>query len=174
MSELQPSADASLDRVEPHLATLRRLVLARVGRDVAEDVVQDVALAAVQSPSFPQEDADQRRWLCRVALRQCALHWRRSGREHTSADTSQCASDALDDPIHWLLARESRGQVAAAIRNIAQDARQLVIDKFVHRKTYEQIASARGITRDAAEYRVQAAKRTLKRAILEQGFESES
>lgn len=154
---------------QPHADLLNRIVAARVPESVVDDVMQEVSLAALRCQDFPKVPEQQRQWLSCVAVRQCALYWRKRPREQSSdRETLQYFEDPEDDPLQWLLARESAQQLHDAIAQLDDEHRQLLIQKFVLGKSYEKISKERSITRHSVEYRIESAKRSLRKLLLSQ------
>lgn len=169
-----PSAGAWL---HPHRGWLARFILSRLRHDPAsaDDVLQDVSLAAWRSPTRPQADTDLRNWLCRIAIRQCALSVRRrtrarqltlrAGREPDSNGAAQ-----VHDPIHWLVAGEDQASIRRAYQCLDENNRTLLTWKYLEHQTYRQIAARLGLTVDAAEYRVVKARAQLRHHLTVAGL----
>lgn len=156
----EPSPAPTIAAVDPaELGRLRDIVAKRVPGDSIDEVLQETALAVMQSDSVPNDPIQRSRWLCGVAIRQCVYYWRRESKHSRCEKMDQAIessdlSDQQTDPFRWLLERESQQQVRDAIMQLDDESRQLLIHKFLHRRTYPQIASALSVTRHIAEYRV--------------------
>ena len=170
MESVEAQSEPVVHLLTSHLPMLRRVVNARVPVAFVDDIVQEVVLAGAESNQFPEIQAEQQKWLCRVALRQCALFWRKQSR-HSKVDSLELTEDkSLNDPIHWLIARESAQQVKLAISKLDVEFRNILMLKFVEKLTYEQLAERFQITRHAAEYRVRVAKRELQSIVQDMGL----
>lgn len=170
MESIETPTKPNLDHLATHLPMLKRVVGKRVPTELIEDIVQEVILAGAESNRFPELVKDQQNWLCRVALRQCALFWRKQSRQQQIEAMKSADDPGKDDPIHWLIARESAQQMKLAILKLDNDARRILSMKFVDRLTYDQIASRLQISRHSAEYRVQTAKRELRSIVHDMGL----
>lgn len=159
------------DVLASHLPLLRSVVSPRVPAEVADDIVQEVVLAAAKSEQFPAAFREQQNWICRVALRQCALHWRRHARNSGVESFEHTENKTLADPINWLIARESARQIQDAIANLSDESRTVLMRKIVDKFTYEQLAEHLQITRHAAEYKVRVAKKELRSLMQQRGLD---
>ena len=140
---------------------------------LAEDVVQEVSLAAFRSSRRPTAGEELKHWLCRVTLRQCALAIRGRVRASKTVENAQAVSPAtapLEDPIYWLIATEDQQLVRQAMTRLDANQRQLLQLKYIEHKTYDQIATLVGGTRHAIEYQVLKARQTLRRHLNDLGL----
>src|SRR5262249_59483699 len=97
VTALPPSAEGSVGRpvslridwatsLAEHDRWLRAAVLARLGeRQAVDEVMQEVALAAVAQRAPLTDPARVGAWLYRLAVRQALLYRRRRGRPHPPA-----------------------------------------------------------------------------------------
>ncbi|MCA9267276.1 MAG: hypothetical protein KDA41_02340, partial [Planctomycetales bacterium] len=70
-----------------HAPWLRTIIAARLGEPAAiDDVLQEVALAAVKQAAPLADAAKVSPWLYRLAVRQCLLHRRKRGRQRKLVD----------------------------------------------------------------------------------------
>ena len=68
--------------VETHRRWLRTVVYSRVDNaDAVEEVMQNVALAAIEQHPSLDDESKAPAWLYRVAVRQALLHRRKRGRD---------------------------------------------------------------------------------------------
>src|SRR5262245_20086684 len=111
-----------------HDRWLRTVALARVREPQAVDeVIQEVALAAVKQ-SAPLTDAGKvAPWLYRLVVLQSLLYRRKCGRRRRLYDryTQRVTSGDLDppatpDPLIWLIAQERQGLIRRALAQIAR------------------------------------------------------
>lgn len=165
--------------ITPHRSWLLRLVRSRLAPSplsddaTAEDVVQEVSLAAVRSENRPTEADELRNWLCRIALRQCSLVLRKGVRSQAVIDgAAPLLADRPPtiDPIDWLIADEDQSLIRDAMQQITEDSRTVLAWKYVDRLDYQTIAKRLGVTRHTAEYRVVKARNELRREMTELGL----
>lgn len=172
--------DAPPSLLERHRGWLTRVISARAGSvDAVDEVLQEVAVAVARSGHPPAGETEERPWLCAIAIRQCALRLRKAVRraqllvlaaERLPRDA---ASRLQDDPIYWLVRRESSALVAKALEALDRDQRSLIEAKYVEGMTYQAIATRLGVPRHVAEYRVTVAKRLLRGLLVDSGLDEE-
>src|SRR6516225_6004141 len=103
-----------------HDRWLRRVVSSRLGEPQAVDeVMQDVALAAVAQRSPLHNPARVAVWLYRLAVRHVLIYRRKSGRhrglvDRYAARSSRNEVDAAPSPLTWLLLDERQKLVQDA------------------------------------------------------------
>src|SRR4051794_16474981 len=111
---------------------LRTAVLARLGeRQAADEVLQEVALAAVAQRAPLADPARLAAWLYRLAVRQTLLYRRRQGRRRRLVGRYALRlgdATANPDPLGWLLLDERRVLVREALARLpARDAEILLL-----------------------------------------------
>lgn len=161
-----------------HDRWLRTVVLARIGqhgagadRSAIDEVMQEVALAAVRQQA-PLADAGKvAPWLYRLALTQSLLYRRRLGRGRKLA--ARYAERQIDlrpesrEPLDWLLADERRSLVRDALMNLpARDAEMLLL-KYTESWSYKQLAEHLGISHSAVEARLHRARERMRQLLAE-------
>lgn len=150
-----------------HEAWLRKVVRGRLGQaDLVDDVMQNVALAALRGEQRPRDPAKVAPWLYRVAVKQCLMQRRSLGRRRKltlqlSARPGEF-SRADDDPLLWLLGRERREAVRAALGRLSDIDRELLILKHTEQWTYQQLADRLGVSVHTIEYRLLQARKRLR------------
>lgn len=157
--------------LQEHDRWLRSIVYNRLGEAGAvEDVMQEVALAAVRQ-SAPIKDATKvAPWLYRLAVRQTLLYRRKMGRARNlvkryAERKRPTEQDQNGTPLDWLLSGE-RGELVrkclSRIRNADAEILQL---KYQKDWNYHQIAEHLGITHSAVEARLHRARARLRKEI---------
>ncbi|RIK79788.1 MAG: RNA polymerase subunit sigma-24 [Planctomycetota bacterium] len=155
-----------------HDRWLRTIVLARTGEPQAVDeVMQEVALAAVRQRSPLADPTKVAPWLYRLAVRQSLLYRRRMGRKRrreqgygeeyrpTEEDTRGY------DPLGWLLAEERRSLVRTAIARLPRKDAEILLLKYTEGWSYHDIAAHVGISHSAVESRLHRARAQLRRQL---------
>lgn len=96
------SAHQNIDRlVKQHAETLYLYALMRVGKkDLAEDIVQDTLLAALQSWQTFAGESSERTWLIGI-LRHKILDFFRQNRSQESIDDQSWQKEYFDKARHW-------------------------------------------------------------------------
>jgi RNA polymerase sigma-70 factor (ECF subfamily) len=161
-----PSALAEHDR------WLRTVVRARVGQaSTVDDVMQEVALAAVRQQSPLLDPSKLAPWLYRLALTQSLLHRRKQGRwrKLTARFAERMPPSDFDrrspDPLEWLLAAESQKLVREAVARLPGRDIEILLLKYTENWTYAQLAERLGTTESAVESRLHRARSRLRRHL---------
>ncbi|MEX2173023.1 MAG: sigma-70 family RNA polymerase sigma factor [Pirellulaceae bacterium] len=153
-----------------HERWLRTVVLARLGGPQgADEVMQEVALAAVRQAAPLADAAKVAPWLYRLALRQALLYRRRCGRRRRlnaryadQLPPGEFGQDRAHDPLDWLLAEERRLQVRQALELLPPRDAEILLLKYTEQWSYHQIATHLGIGHSAVEARLHRARRRLR------------
>ena len=155
-----------------HDRWLRTVVLARLREwQAVDEVLQEVALAAVKQ-SAPLADASKiAPWLYRLAVRQALLYRRKCGRRRRLigryAEQTQPAGDAAPatSPLGWLVAEERRGIVRQALAELPPRDAEILLLKYTEDWNYHQIADRLGISHAAVEARLHRARGRLRHQL---------
>jgi RNA polymerase sigma-70 factor (ECF subfamily) len=179
----EPKAPGALDwgtTLAAHQGWLRRVVAARLGEPQAVDeVMQDVALAAVAQEAPLANPARVGVWLYRLAVRRVLLHRRRSGRHRSLVDryaarTRKSAIEATASPLSWLLLDERRRLVGDALRRLPPRDAQLLSLKYAEGCTARDLAARLGVTVGTIETRLHRARHRLRAELAEMAAEFEA
>lgn len=165
------SAPAALDWssiLMHHERWLRTVVFWRLrDRQAVDDVLQDVALAAVRQAA-PLADASRvAPWLYRLAVRHVLLHRRRCGRQRKllaryESDWLPWSKSAVPQPLDWLLSEERRAAVRAALEVLPVRDSEILLLKYTENWSYQQIAEHLGVSHSAVEARLHRARARLR------------
>lgn len=109
-----------------------------VGRNLAEDLVQEVFLRAYQHIEGFRGEASLRRWLLRIATN-CALKRRQRLRCEEEKIQSLPAPDPVPDPQERLLDDEARRDAAQALERLGDKDRRILALREIHGLSYDQI-----------------------------------
>jgi RNA polymerase sigma-70 factor (ECF subfamily) len=152
-----------------HQRWLRTVVLARLGDSHGvDDVMQEVALAAVRQRAPLKERDKLAPWLYRLAVLQALLYRRRRGRARKLTDryadrVQPTEADArTPDALDWLLQDERRAAVRVALDRLAPRDAEILLLKYVEDWSYHQIAAHLGIGHAAVETRLHRARKRLR------------
>ncbi len=157
-----------------HDRWLRTVAYARL-RDAAcvDEVMQEVALAAVRQAA-PLSDANKvAPWLYRLTVRQVLLLRRRMGRRRKLLDryVQRCRPTDFDphspDPLAWLLADERRQMVRRALRKLSDRDAEILLLKYTENWNYHRIAEHLGISHSAVEARLHRARQRLRNELAQ-------
>jgi RNA polymerase sigma-70 factor (ECF subfamily) len=156
-----------------HERWLRTAVLARLGEhQAADEVLQEVALAAVAQRSPLADPNKLAAWLYRLAVRQTLLYRRRQGRRHRLTcryairNGEATAGAQVVDPLAWLLLDERRQLVRAALERLTRRDAEILLLKYTEDWSYRELATHLGLTEAAVEARLHRARTRLRAALV--------
>jgi RNA polymerase sigma factor (sigma-70 family) len=172
------SAEANMQPIDwqavltQHDRWLRTVVLARVGeRAAVDEVMQEVALAAVRQKAPIEDPAKVGSWLYRVAVMQSLLYRRKRGRGRKLVQrfADRLPADAREprstDPLAWLLDDERRGLVRQAIGRLKRRDAEILLLKYTEDWSYQQLADHLGISGSAVEARLHRARARMRQEL---------
>ncbi len=152
-----------------HNRWLRTVVFARVREPGAvDDVMQEVALAAVRQSAPLADPAKVAPWLYRLAVHQSLLYRRKCGRQRRLA--SRYADRVLPadgiarshNPLDWLLHTERCQLVRNALGQLAARDSEILWLKYSEGWSYHKIADHLGVSHSAVETRLHRARQRLR------------
>ena len=148
---------------------LRTVVFARVGdASAVDEVMQEVALAAVRQSAPINDVTKVGPWLYRLAIRQSLLFRRKIGRQRKLTDRYAQRFQPLESdnrgvgPLSWLLQDERRSQVRRAMGQLRRKDAEILLLKYTEHWNYHQIAEHLGISHSAVEARLHRARQRLR------------
>jgi RNA polymerase sigma factor (sigma-70 family) len=157
--------------LESNRRWLATVIRARLSdQQAAEDVLQEVAVAAIRQASKPTDPAKVAPWLYRIALRKVINHHRSVGRRRRLIDGAIASGLAREktseaEPGEWLMRKESNKNISDMIQRLEPHDRQILLLKYSEGWGYQELAEHLGITIKTVEYRLLKARRSL-RALL--------
>ncbi len=154
-----------------HDRWLRSIVYNRLGEPAAvEDVMQEIALAAVRQSSPIRESDKVAPWLYRLAIRQTLLYRRKMGRARNL--TKRYADrvlptdqDRSGSPLDWLLSVERGELVRRSLSRIRPEDAMILQLKYQQDLNYHEIAEKLGISHSAVEARLHRARSRFRKEI---------
>ena len=151
-----------------HDRWLRTVVFARVGEvQAVDEIMQEVALAAVRQKA-PINDVEKvTPWLYRLAVTHSLLYRRKQGRRRKLIDRYVQRNQPTEyarsaDPLEWLLAKERREQIRKAMQRIPRRDAEILLLKYTEDWSYRQLAGRLGISESAVEARLHRARLRLR------------
>ncbi len=167
-----PAGTAGIDwpnALKEHERWLRVVVCARLGEPQAiDEVMQEVALAAVRQKAPLGDPAKVAPWLYQLAVRQSLLYRRKQGRRRKMIDRYAArfrpteADSRQADPLGWLLNEERRSQVRAAMARLPKRDAEILMLKYNEDWSYQALAERLGISHSAVEARLHRARGRLR------------
>lgn len=155
-----------------HDRWLRTVVAARLGEPQAVDeVMQEVAVAAVEQKAPIEDPQKVAPWLYRLAVTQSLLYRRRMGRKRkltgryaerfrpTERDTRQL------EPLDWLLAQERQVLIRQAMTELPSRDAEILMLKYTQQWSYKDLAEHLDISESAVEARLHRARKRLRNQL---------
>ena len=168
-----PTADEGLLRAlySEHGGPLLGYVLRLTGGDrlQAEDVVQETLLRAWRAPEVLTSGTSARGWLFTVARRIVIDDWRASSRrpEYVTDEVPEQPADDVVDAVATQTV--DRQLVAAAVRTLSVEHREVLHECYFRGSSVAQAAEALGVPPGTVKSRTHYALRALRLAIEEMG-----
>lgn len=152
-----------------HGRSLRLAILARVrDRHAADEILQEVALAAVAQKSPIRDLARLGAWLRQLAVRQALLYRRGRGRRLRMVERQARRMESRDgesisaDPLDWLVRDERAGLVRSALSRLPPRDAEVLLLKYLEGWDYRTLADHLGTTTSAIEARLHRARAKLR------------
>ena len=169
LSRLARSDPSVLDDiVTAYRGRISRLVYRLLGwDDDAEDVVQDVFLAAIKSLKSFRGQSSLATWLMAIAVNRCRTYRRRrllrmrSLRRLFAQGPVRTSKPPDDAPLR----RETFDQVQKAMRSLPVRLREVAVLRYLEEMPIDEIAQVLGISRNAVEVRGHRARNRLKKML---------
>jgi RNA polymerase sigma-70 factor, ECF subfamily len=159
---------------------LRRVVAARLDEPQAVDeVMQDVALAAVAQRSPLVNPARAAVWLYRLAVRHVLMYRRRIGRQRSMVHRyairkAPSETDSSPSPLAWLVSDERQQLVQAALRRLPSRDAEILVLKYAEGYEARDLAARLGATVSIIEARLHRARRRLRAELAAMAAEFEA
>jgi RNA polymerase sigma factor (sigma-70 family) len=152
-----------------HADEILRYAHARLGPDLAEDVVAETFLAAfARRDSYDTARADARPWLYGIAVRQIGRH-RRAGARRLRLLRSMPAEPAGEDESGRAAERATaealRPRLAAVLSGLSRDDRELLLLVAWAGLGYAESAEAMGLTVSAVKSRLNRIRTRTRKAL---------
>lgn len=156
-----------------HDRWLRTALFARL-RDAQEvdDVMQEVALAAVAQKAPLRDPNKVAPWLYRLAIRQSLLYRRKVGRRRKLVDRYADRVVPTErprhaDPLEWLLADERRALIRRALASLSRRDAEILLLKYTEGWSYRRLAEHLGISESAVEARLHRARKRMRAELVD-------
>ncbi len=158
--------------LQRHGRWLRTVALARVGTSAAaDDVMQEVAAAAVEKGHQLRDPASVAAWLYRLVVVGALQYRRRQGRRRKLIEryADQFSSSNRDsrerNPLDWLLADEQKTLVRKALEQLPRRDAEILLLKYSEDWSYRQLAEHLGLSTSAVEARLHRARQKMRRVL---------
>lgn len=174
MSDVDPQPPCEPD-VSGVLASnrgwLRSVIVARLGdAGGAEDVLQDVSVAAIEQKSPLRDKSAVTAWLYQLAIRQVMQFRRKLGRQRkrlvAAAAIEETKHNEPIDPLVWLLSTERRDLIREGLSRLSGGDREVLVLKYIEGWSYRQIAERTQKTEGAVESQLHRARGRLREHLI--------
>ncbi len=159
--------------LDEHRGWLQTVVRSRlIEPDAVDDVMQEVAVAAIRQRSPIEDHRKVAPWLYRVAVRQVQLYRRKKGRTRKLVGRYRerlgpaDAKPQAPDPLAWLISEERRELLRLALNNLPRRDAEILMLKYSGEWSYRQLAGHLGISLSAVEARLHRARRRLRSELI--------
>lgn len=162
---------AVVQALSDHGRWLRTVLAARgVEQHALDEVMQEVATAALRGVDRVRDPRKLPAWLYRLAIVETLLYRRRTGRRRKLIDryaTSGAAPhEAVErDPLAWLLVEEIGQLVRQAIATLHRRDAEILLLKYTEDWSYQQLSHRLGISHSAVEARLHRARGRMRTAL---------
>ncbi|MGC8553281.1 MAG: RNA polymerase sigma factor [Phycisphaerae bacterium] len=167
----------AFEALRMHGPWLRAVAIARLKTtDGADDVMQDVAAAAMRNWSTLQSVHSARPWLYKLTVRAALMHRRSLGRARrrvqeaadlTRARGASRGAAAFANPLDALLASERSEHLRQAMARLPARDAELLMMKHVDDCSYREIAERLGVTSAVVEMRLFRIRQKLRAMLTE-------
>jgi RNA polymerase sigma-70 factor (ECF subfamily) len=135
-------------------------------RQAVDEVLQEVAIAALRHGPMRLASGEVSAWLYRVAVRQALLQRRRAARSERRlaeyARRVEVGHTGGGDPLRWLLADEEAALVREALLRLSRADRELLLLKYTDNWSCKDLAAHLGIRLTTVETRLLRARERLR------------
>lgn len=136
--------DAFDSLVERHRKRVYSLVCRLASPAEADDLAQEVFIAAYKAlPNF-RGDSTFSTWIYRIAVHVCSHHLRKRRLDTTDLDEQEPDQYQGHNPEHLAISGELQEQVRSAIEQLPYKLRLVVVLRDLHGLSYEEIAQIVG------------------------------
>jgi RNA polymerase sigma-70 factor (ECF subfamily) len=130
--------------VERHRSRIYGLVCRLTGTGEADDLAQDVFVAAYRSLRSFRGEAAFGTWLYRIAIHTCSHHLRRRRPQALELDEMLPDDRREGDPLARAMQDELQGIVRRAIHELPYKLRVVIVLRDLHGMSYDEIAAVVG------------------------------
>ena len=160
-------AGAFHDLIDRHAGWLFRVAVSMVGsREDAEDLMQEVFLAASRGIAKFEERSSVKTWLRSILLNHVSKLYRsRRVRRHWSLDDERgemVRSDLEAGAATPAAAIESKVDVQSMLQALSEEHREVIVLREIDGLSYEEMAKLLGVPRGTVESRLHRARQQLK------------
>jgi len=136
-------------------------------RGLAEEVLQDVMLAAWEHAANFRGESKVRTWLLTIARHRAINTQRRAAPDFVPLDESTYTADTT--PLEKIERKNQRQALQAAIQQLPPFHQEILVLIFYHQLSGPEVAEVLGVTVGTVKSRLHRAKEMLRRIMLSMG-----
>jgi len=156
--------NAALDEIEEHIPRLRRYARYLVGNpEMADDLVQDTLLRAVDKIHLWQPGSNMRAWLFSIMHNMHVTNCRKNARRPTHLAASTEVTDIPDRSNQF--ERVQVTEMAAALEKLSPDHREVLLLIVIEGLAYEEAAEILEIAIGTVRSRLSRARESLRHQL---------
>ena len=138
---------------------------------LSQDAAQEAFVAAYHELPNLRDPELFPAWFRKVVFKYCDRITRKKQFETTSIENTMLASKS-PDPLTTLEQKESQSQIFTAINQLPEEERQILTLFYMGEHTYTEIASFLNVSENTVTNRLRAARKRLKKGLIEMTKES--
>ena len=175
----QGDSDALQQLYLRYVDRLYSLIFHQVGRNkaVAEDIVQETFIAALNSASKFRGRSQFYTWLCSIAYHKITDFYRQQGRENQHAEppskipAKELEQIAVSEPtiLSKIESQEAQQTVEQALSRLPLDYRQALLFKYVEQMPVSEISLVMRRSPKSVEGLLTRARQTLRATLVKSG-----
>jgi RNA polymerase sigma-70 factor (ECF subfamily) len=180
--ELIPLPATPQEALRMHGAWLRAVAIARLrGFEGTDDVMQDVAIAAMRNWATLRTAANAKAWLYRLTVRAALMHRRTLGRARKRVNEAMATYTAEHgvtegtrserqgaEPLGALLSSERHAHLRLAMSRLPVKDLEMLLLKHVDDCSYQEIGKRLGVTAGVVQMRLFRARQKLREMLLQE------
>jgi len=162
-------------RYQRRVAITIRSVIGDLSQDDIADIAQDIFLLVYKSLGSFRGDSQFGTYLTRIALRHCyreskrrkrrgSLFFSIDGASDDRPSDERFASDARTD--RGIIAGERKGEVLAALSELPEEFRTVLVLRIVEEMPVEEVAESLGISTGTVKSRLHRAKEKMRELLV--------
>ncbi len=164
-----------------HGPWLRAIAIARLrGLEGADDVMQDVTIAAMRNWETLRTAANAKPWLYRLTVRAALMHRRTLGRarkrikeamdaytaKHGVSEAGRTSERNVAEPLAAILSSERHAHLRIAMSKLSVKDLEMLLLKHVDDCSYRDIAARLGVTPGVVQMRLFRARQKLRELLI--------
>ena len=148
---MEPTSQAQLDQLLAHSSWMHALARSLVGREDADDLLQDTWGRLLHAP--PDPTRPPRPWIARVMLNLARTSWRSRSRRRRR-ENAAATPEALPSTGEIVLQMEWHSTLARAVSALSEPNRSTIVARYFQGRSSAQIAQELGVPESTVRSRL--------------------